>query len=84
MVTWDTTTSTTKSTFFIEAEEILLSHGGRVSWARLFFSSTEKVLKNYPEFSKFLDVKHKLDPTNLFSNKFSDDLLGMQTTDEKN
>ncbi len=81
MVTWDV--ASTKSTFFLEAEEILLGHGGRVSWARLFFSSSEKVLKNYPEFPKFLDVKQKLDPTNLFSNKFSDNLLGMETTDEK-
>jgi hypothetical protein len=38
-------------------------------------NSTEQILENYPEIDKFVDVKKKLDPFNLFSNAFTDSIV---------
>jgi len=61
--------------FYLELEKILLGHGGRVSWSRLFFSERMQFLKNYPEFDKFLMMKKILDPNNVFGNEWSNRIL---------
>jgi len=61
--------------FYLEMERILISHGGRVSWPRLFFSERTQFLKNFPEFDKFLEMKKTLDPKNVFGNEWSNGIL---------
>jgi len=61
--------------FYQDAEKILLKLGGRVSWARLFQADKSEVINSYPQFGQFLQVKRELDPQNVFSNEFSDNLL---------
>jgi FAD/FMN-containing dehydrogenase len=64
--------------FYKEIEEIYFSFEGRVSWARLFWADHEKIKQSYPEMDKFLAVKLELDPNNLFSNKWTNRVLGLK------
>jgi FAD/FMN-containing dehydrogenase len=53
-------------------ERKCLELGGRCSWSRLIYASPHEFLRNYPEHSKFVEAKRELDPSNVFSNEFSD------------
>ncbi len=56
-------------------EQLLLSFGGRCSWSRLFKSKYSQVVKQYPNFPKFVQAKKEMDPFNIFSNSFSDGII---------
>nr|BAK01388.1 predicted protein [Hordeum vulgare subsp. vulgare] len=58
-----------------EVEKLLLSHGGRCSWSRLFKAPPSEVVRQYPRFSRFKAAKQQMDPFNVFGNAFSDAIL---------
>lgn len=62
--------------FYKEFEEAMYAYGGRPHWGKLNFLNYEKALPLYREkLQKFIEVKKRLDPNNVFSNSFSDQLL---------
>lgn len=48
-------------------DEIVLAHGGRVYLVKDARLSAENFQKMYPNFEKFIELKHKIDPENYFS-----------------
>ncbi|HUJ27797.1 MAG TPA: FAD-binding protein [Myxococcales bacterium] len=58
-----------------EAEKVLLACEGRCSWSRLFKAPAEVVTRQFPLYPEFIKAKREMDPQNVFSNKFSDDIL---------
>ncbi|MGZ6142843.1 MAG: FAD-binding protein [Myxococcales bacterium] len=61
---------------YAEIEKLLLECEGRCSWSRLFKAPLEEIVKQYPQYPDFLRAKREMDPDNVFSNKFSDSILG--------
>jgi L-gulonolactone oxidase len=60
---------------YAEIEKILLSCEGRCSWSRLFKAPREEVITQYPQYPDFVRAKSEMDPSNVFSNSFSDGIL---------
>lgn len=52
-----------------------LKYGAKPHWAKNRNSAFLKVNEKYPNFNKFLAVKKQLDPQNMFSSEWSDEIL---------
>ncbi len=57
--------------FLDELDQIVIHYGGRVYLAKDARLSSESFRKMYPSFPKWLEVKSKVDPHNLFSSALS-------------
>ncbi|KAL2318211.1 hypothetical protein Fmac_032087 [Flemingia macrophylla] len=59
-----------------EVEQLaFFKHGAKPHWAKNRNVAFLGVQQKYPKFNMFLSAKHKLDPQNVFSSKWSDDIL---------
>lgn len=62
-----------------ELEDILSIYNGRPHWGKLHFLNNEKVTQLYANnLQKFINVKKRLDPKDVFSNGFTDRILKSQ------
>jgi FAD/FMN-containing dehydrogenase len=62
-----------------EIEERLYEIQGRPNWGKINFLNYEKVLSLYGEnFLRYLEVKKRFDPKNVFSNEFTQRVLAWQ------
>ncbi|MGD1699118.1 D-arabinono-1,4-lactone oxidase [Dapis sp. BLCC M229] len=62
--------------YFKDYEKIMANLDGRPHWAKRFGPDAEKLEKSYPYWNDFQKVRYRLDPDNLFSNSYSDRVLG--------
>lgn len=63
-------------TFYKEFEELMFSFQGRPHWGKINFLDYQKADALYgANFQKFIDIKLKLDPNEVFSNSFTDRLF---------
>ncbi|WP_068269993.1 D-arabinono-1,4-lactone oxidase [Aldersonia kunmingensis] len=61
---------------FREVEKIFEDYDGRPHWGKRHFQTAETLRSRYPEWDRFIDVRKRLDPNGLFSNAYTDRVLG--------
>ncbi len=54
-----------------ELDAVVVAHHGRVYLAKDAFLSEENFKKMYPQLEKFQEIKHKVDPNNIFNSSLS-------------
>jgi len=62
--------------YFREVEKIMDSYGGRPHWGKRHFQTAATLAPLYPLWGEFQDLRAKLDPGGLFSNPYTDRVLG--------
>lgn len=61
--------------YFMAAEEVFLSYGGRPHWGKWHFLHSEDFAELYPDLEKFCKVRDELDPRRVFRNAYLDRIL---------
>jgi L-gulonolactone oxidase len=69
-------TSVNCQAYFKDYEQIMASLEGRPHWAKRFGPDAKEVENMYPHWNDFQKVRYQLDPNYLFSNSYSDRVLG--------
>jgi L-gulonolactone oxidase len=49
---------------------------GRPHWGKMHWQTAESLSQKYPRFADFLAVRDRLDPAGVFSNDYTDRVLG--------
>jgi L-gulonolactone oxidase len=62
--------------YFRAVEEIMRGHGGRPHWGKRHFRTAEELSGLYPDWGRFKVVRDRLDPRRVFSNDYTDRVLG--------
>ena len=62
--------------YFRAVEAIADEHGGRPHWGKRHFQSAATLAPRYPGWERFAAVRARLDPGGLFSNAYTDRVLG--------
>ncbi len=62
--------------YFRGVEEIMESYGGRPHWGKRHFQTAETLAPRYPRWADFQRLRAELDPTGVFSNAYTDRVLG--------
>jgi L-gulonolactone oxidase len=62
--------------YFRAVEAIADEHGGRPHWGKRHFQSAATLAPRYPGWERFAAVRARLDPGGLFSNDYTDRVLG--------
>lgn len=70
-------TGTPFERYFRGVEAIMDRVGGRPHWGKMHFQTAETLAPRYPEWSRFQDVRAKLDPEGRFRNAYLDRVLGV-------
>lgn len=68
--------------YFREFEKIMQDLDGRPHWAKVHNWTSKEAKKSFPCWDKFLEVKKKMDPFNIFSNKYTEQLFGVINREE--
>ncbi|WP_125776257.1 D-arabinono-1,4-lactone oxidase [Antribacter gilvus] len=66
--------------YFTAAERILTAAGGRPHWGKLHTRTAADLAPLYPRFGDFGRVRAAADPDGVFSNAYTDRVLGSRTT----
>ena len=61
--------------YFHGVEAIMADHGGRPHWGKLHFLGAADLAPRYPEWSRFGEVRDRLDPDRRFANAYLDRVL---------
>lgn len=64
-----------KIKYFRAVEKIMDEYQGRPHWGKIHFKKFEDIKLLYPELDRFLVVREKMDPNNLFMNCYLNKLL---------
>ncbi len=62
--------------YFHAVETIMDGYDGRPHWGKMNWQSHETLSKRYPEWDKFQAVRSRFDPEGVFSNEYTDRVLG--------
>jgi L-gulonolactone oxidase len=62
--------------YFRAVESIMDGLGGRPHWGKRHFQTAETLRERYPEWDAFQAIRVRLDPHGLFSNEWTDRVLG--------
>jgi L-gulonolactone oxidase len=62
--------------YFRAVEEIMKGHGGRPHWGKRHFRTADELSGLYPDWGRFQVVRDRLDPRRVFSNGYTDRVLG--------
>jgi len=62
--------------YFREVEAIMNAHEGRPHWGKLHFQTAATLKPRYPMWYQFLAVRRRLDPSGMFSNAYTDRVIG--------
>jgi FAD-linked oxidoreductase len=62
--------------FFRAVEEVMRSYGGRPHWGKRHSQTAESLAKLYPRWEEFQALRARLDPERVFSNEYTDRVLG--------
>jgi L-gulonolactone oxidase len=64
--------------YFRAVEAIMDGYGGRPHWGKRHFQSATTLAPRYPDWDRFQSVRGRLDPDGLFTNEYTDRVLGAQ------
>jgi L-gulonolactone oxidase len=62
--------------YFRAVEGIMRSHDGRPHWGKRHFRTADELSGLYPDWGRFQVVRDRLDPRRVFSNGYTDRVLG--------
>jgi L-gulono-1,4-lactone dehydrogenase len=62
--------------YFRSVEEIADAHGGRPHWGKRHFQTAATLAPRYPEWERFAAARAELDPGGVFTNAYTDRVLG--------
>ncbi|GAB3817908.1 D-arabinono-1,4-lactone oxidase [Micromonospora zhanjiangensis] len=62
--------------YFRAFEEVARDLAGRPHWGKLHYRDAESLAPVYPRFTDFLTVRDRVDPTRIFTNPYTDRVLG--------
>jgi L-gulono-1,4-lactone dehydrogenase len=62
--------------YFRAVEAIADEHGGRPHWGKRHFQTAATLGPRYPEWERFAAVRARIDPDGVFSNAYTDRVLG--------
>jgi L-gulonolactone oxidase len=62
--------------YFEAVEDIMNDYDGRPHWGKLHFQTAATLPARYPEWERFQDARHRLDPEGRFSNRYLTRVLG--------
>lgn len=62
--------------YFRAVEDIMRSHDGRPHWGKRHFRTAAELSGLYPDWGRFQVVRDRLDPRRVFSNDYTDRVLG--------
>jgi L-gulonolactone oxidase len=62
--------------YFRAVEDIMRGHGGRPHWGKRHFRTADELSGLYPDWGRFQVVRDRLDPRRVFSNDYTDRVLG--------
>ncbi|MBA0124099.1 FAD-binding protein [Haloechinothrix sp. YIM 98757] len=62
--------------YFAAFEAIVSAAGGRPHWGKLHSLDADALRERYPRFDDFRDLRRQLDPDGVFSNAYTDRVLG--------
>ena len=62
--------------YFRAVEAIADAHGGRPHWGKRHFQTAATLAPRYPGWERFAAVRERLDPDGVFSNAYTDRVLG--------
>jgi FAD-linked oxidoreductase len=62
--------------YFEAVEEIMDSYGGRPHWGKRHFQTAATLAPRYPAWEEFQRARDTLDPGRIFSNEYTDRVLG--------
>jgi L-gulonolactone oxidase len=62
--------------YFRAVEDIMRAHGGRPHWGKRHFRTADELSGLYPDWGRFQVVRDRLDPRRVFSNDYTDRVLG--------
>jgi L-gulono-1,4-lactone dehydrogenase len=65
--------------YFRAVEAIADEHGGRPHWGKRHFQTAATLAPRYPEWERFAAVRARFDPDGVFSNAYTDRVLGPAT-----
>jgi L-gulonolactone oxidase len=67
---------TSYDAYFGGIERILDDYDGRPHWGKLHFQRASTLEARYPEWSTFIETRHRLDPDGTFANAYLDRVIG--------
>jgi FAD/FMN-containing dehydrogenase len=62
--------------YFRAVEAVADEHGGRPHWGKRHFHTAATLAPRYPEWERFAAVRARFDPDGVFSNAYTDRVLG--------
>ncbi|RDI43297.1 D-arabinono-1,4-lactone oxidase [Nocardia mexicana] len=62
--------------YFRACEAIFDNYGGRPHWGKRHFQTAQTLSSRYPEWDRFQEVRHRLDPKGRFTNAYVERVLG--------
>jgi L-gulonolactone oxidase len=62
--------------YFRAVEEIMESYGGRPHWGKLHYQHAASLGGRYPGWTRFQEVRDRLDPDRVFANAYTRRVLG--------
>jgi L-gulonolactone oxidase len=62
--------------YFRAVEELMSGLEGRPHWGKRHFQTAATLAPRYPEWERFAAVRQRLDPNGVFSNAYTDRVLG--------
>jgi FAD-linked oxidoreductase len=70
--------------YFREVEAIADDHGGRPHWGKRHFQTARTLAARYPGWERFAAVRARLDPGGVFTNAYTDRVLGAAPAAQRN
>ena len=62
--------------YFRGVDQLLRKQKARPHWGKLHYKTSDELATLYPAWPQFLEVRHRLDPDNVFMNPYLEELLG--------
>ena len=62
--------------YFRDVEAILRKYQTRPHWGKIHFHDRDDLMKVYPRFAQFLELRERLDPGRVFANSYTQQIFG--------